>query len=45
MAPVLGGAQVEAGDRPLGAPWLLSGEERMRWFKARLHLRSVGSVG
>lgn len=27
VAPVLGGGQVEAGDRPLGAPWLLSGGE------------------
>lgn len=43
--PVLGGGQVEAGDRPLGAPWLLPGEERKRWFTARFHLRSAGSVG
>lgn len=45
VAPVLGGGQVEAGDRPLGAPWLLPGEERKRWFTARFHLRSAGSVG
>lgn len=38
VAPVL-------GDRPLGAPWLLPGEERKRWFTARFHLRSAGSVG
>lgn len=45
VAPVLGGGQVEAGDRPLGAPWLPSGEERKRWFTARFRLRSAGSVG
>ena len=41
MAPVLGRGQGGARGRPLGALWLLSGEESKRCF----HLPSAGSVG